>query len=154
MEGTPPPAGQADDRSPARTVEQLRAAAELYLIERQQLPLHLLPSGLSGPCQWIALELRSMVVRRLRLVDRLRVAAANVTAQSIELIQRAPAADTHGEGPLNRRDVAAVENLTARILELDHQIPQWRTVLVNAADELGVAPAPAPGQEENSPPGR
>lgn len=152
MDGTPPPAGQADNQPDARTVEQLRAAAELYLIEQYELPTHLLPSATAGPLQWMALELRSMAVRRLRLVDRLRVAAANVTAQSVLLIQHPPV--TREDGPLNRRDVAAVENLTARILELDHQIPQWRAVLVHTAAELGVEPAPAPGQEEKSPPGR
>lgn len=152
MEGTPPPAGHADAQ-PTLTVEQLRTAAELYLIERHHLPPHLLPSAGGGALQWMALELRTMVVRRLRLVDRLRVAAANVTAQSIELIQKPPVAPGE-DGPLNRKDLAAVENLTARILELDHQIPQWVTVLVHTAAEMGVKPAPVPGQEEKSPPAR
>lgn len=149
MNGSPP-GGQADDRPPALDPAQLRARAELYLIEQCGLPLHLLPSGLPDPLRVAAVELRTLALRRIRLVDRLHTAAVNLSSQSIQLIENTAAGCPPGQGelPLNRSDMAAAGDLTSRLFELDHQIRRWTGVLVRLAELIGVEPEALPGQED------
>lgn len=155
MNSTPPPGGQADDR-PALDPVQLRARAELYLIEACGLPSHLLPSALDGGLRLVVTELRAMAQRRLRLVERLNTAAATVTAQAVEVLEMTGVgqAPPRGRAALEPRDVAAVDDLAARVLELDHQLTRWTAALVRAAAEGGVVEPAGPWAEQKSPPGR
>lgn len=130
---TPP--GQADDQSRPVDIPGLRALAELHMLDVLRIPANLLPPSLEGnPLELLSVALRKAVLRRMRMADRLHVAAAALTAQTIELMEVAGQKRTPQPGhPLNLTDVARIEELTARLRELDIRLEDEAATLVSAA---------------------
>lgn len=120
---------------PAVDLDALRAAAELHMLDVLRVPSTLLPSGMTGhPLLPLSVALRQATLRRLRLGERLRVAAETVAGQAHAVIaltevRRSPA----GSQPVDPADAATVTQLSAQILELDRRLADEAVVLNDCA---------------------
>ncbi len=135
--------------------EQLRALAELSLIERYGLPQHLL--GVAGAIGALVEELRYMAGRHARLAQRLNVAAVSVAEQAGRLVESVTQTGMwpHHIPAVEPRDVQAVAELSGRERELKEHIVRWVGVVVASAEALGVgAKDPVVPLPEKSPRGR
>lgn len=128
--------GRADGQT-SMNPDQLRALAELSLIERYGLPQHLL--GVAGVVGALVEELRYLVGRHARLVNRLNVAAVNVAEQAGRLVETMVEAGSwpHHIPAVEPRDAHAVAELSGRERELKEHIVRWVGVVVAAAEAMG-----------------
>jgi hypothetical protein len=147
-ERKPDPSAETDRTG--QTIEQIRAAAELYLLETVGLPSYLLPSSrLPRAVTLLSAQIRTLAVRRTRLVQRARVAAVSLHGGAIAIVEKT----TEG-GPVTawsgrdwREDVTAVEILGARAADLDEAILDLSKLLLEVAGELGVEPETPPWEK-------
>lgn len=133
---TNPTAGPAEGQPDPQTVEeprnaallhmdQLAHAAEQHMVLVLGVPERLLPSALEGnPLQVLSIAVRRAVLRRMRIRDRLKVAAETLAGQAqavIELVAGArPLPDGHpGRCPVSLSDAARVTELATQLAELD-----------------------------------
>ncbi len=143
--------GRADGQ-PSMTPGELKALAELSLIERYGLPHYLL--GVGGVVGALVENVRVMVGRHARLVHRLNVAAVNVAEQAGRLVETMVEGGTwpHHIPAVEPRDAAAVAELSGRERELHEQIVRWVAVIGAAAEGLGIGPVePVAPLPEKSP---
>lgn len=120
---------------------QLRAHAELTLIERYGLPPHLLAAdGLLGS---LVEELRYLAGRHARLAQRFSIAAVGVAEQAGRVIDAAVQTGTFpAQRPaLDPHDVTAVAEVGGRMRELHELLSRRVPVVVKAAEAAGYTAA-------------
>lgn len=133
------PAAGADPQPDPRDLASVVAAAELFMLDVLDVPSALLPSELEGnPLQAVAVGLRRAVLRRMRIADRLKVAAETLAGQALAAVDMAGARllGRHTPAcPVSPADASKVTELHASLAELDLIVMDAAATLRAAARE-------------------
>lgn len=120
--------------------EQLRALADLTLIERYGLPPYLL--GAAGVVGALVEELRYLAARHARLVQRFNVAAMSIAEQAGRVVEAVTGTGTllPTRPALDPDDVTAVAEMSGRVRELHETLTRRVPVVVRQAYAAGCLP--------------
>lgn len=133
--------GPRADAGTSMNPEQLRALAELTLIERYGLPPHLLTAdGLLGV---LVEELRYFAGRHARLAQRFSIAAMSIAEQAGRVVEAVTQTGTlfPTRPALDPHDVTAVAEMSGRVRELHETLARRVPVVVKAAESAGFTAA-------------
>lgn len=113
-------------------METLRAAAELHMLERLGVPPGLLPSALEGHLlRHLSEALRRAALRRMRLANRLAVAAGTLAGQAHLVIEGVSVGRSQDDRPpVTPADAARITELYAQLGELDRRLADEAATLV------------------------